>query len=112
MSGERPTQGHNQHATGGAVLWEEQCSTSRGRQSEFPRTDCGSWKIAVPELGSEVGPRMPGVRTELTLNKEPSLEENDYGCELVAPKCQMELTLPEQMSSGQGAEQCSARDTC
>lgn len=47
---------------------------------------------------------MPGVRTELTLNKEPSLEENDYGCELVAPKCQMELTLPEQMSSGQGVE--------
>lgn len=34
MSGERPTQGHSQHAAGGTVLWEEQCSASRGRQSD------------------------------------------------------------------------------
>lgn len=32
------------------------------------------------------------------------MEENDDGCELVAPNRQMELTLREQMSSGQGAE--------
>lgn len=41
------------------------------------------------------------------MNEEPSLEENDYGCELVAPNHQMELTPHEQMSSGQGAEPSS-----